>query len=115
MNETHVAAPRAGLARMAAGGLAVGLAMTLGSIARSEQPSTAYGASPLPAHAELRFCYYAGLAYSLGATISVEVPIRREVVTDRPRKILRCVPDGDSTGRHHWQEVEPDAGDPFRD
>jgi len=118
MNDTQTAAPRAGRVTMAAGSLAVGLAMALvalGSVAWSEQPATAYGASPLPPHVELRFCYYAGLAYSLGATISVEAPIRRDVVTDRPRKILRCVLDRDSAGRHQWQEVDPDAGDPFRD
>ncbi|GAA6199904.1 hypothetical protein [Aquicoccus sp. SU-CL01552] len=114
MNETQKTATHAGRAMLTAGSIAVGLAMTLGSVARSEQPSTAFGASPLPAHVELRFCYYAGLAYSPGATISVEAPVRREIVTDTRRKILRCVSDGESTGRHRWQEVDPDAQDPFR-
>ena len=99
-----------------AGGSMIGLMMLLASASRSEPVTPpAYGASPLPAHVELRFCYYAGLAYSLGSVISVEAPIRREVVADRVRKILRCVSEPDSTGRHQWQEVDPDEGDPFRD
>lgn len=115
MDEACDARSRTWLMRAAAGGAAIWVMMFLASTAQSGPPATAFGASPLPAHAERRFCYYAGMAYSLGATISVEAPIRREVVTDRARKILRCVAGPDSTGRHQWQDVNPDEGDPFRD
>lgn len=115
MEQAFETRSRTWLARAAAGGAAIAVMMFFAATARSEPPATAYGASPLPAQAERRFCYYAGMAYSLGATISVEAPIRREVVTDRARKILRCVSGPDSTGRHHWQDVNPDEGDPFRD
>ena len=79
------------------------------------EPPVPLGASPLPDQAELRFCYFAGLAYSPGATVTVAAPIRREVVSDRPRVTLRCVADESAGGRHSWRAIDPDAGDPFRD
>lgn len=115
MSQFHETVPRAVPMQRVAAGVAIGLSILMAPDARSDQPATPHGASPLPAHVELRFCYYAGLAYSQGATISVAAPIRREVVTDRARKVLRCVSDSASGGRHYWQEVNPDAGDPFRD
>ncbi|MDX2485545.1 MAG: hypothetical protein QNK42_18015 [Pseudodonghicola sp.] len=94
--------------------LALGIAVCAAQGARAESPVPALSASPLPPHAELRFCYYAGLAYSEGAVIVVEAPNRREVVADRPRKGFLCISDSASQGRHFWQEIDPDAGDPFR-
>lgn len=83
--------------------------------ARAETPvPVPGGASPMPPDVELRFCYYAGLAYSTGAIVTIDVPNRREVVTDRSRKAFRCIRDNSEHGRHFWQELDPDAGDPFR-
>lgn len=84
-----------------------------GGAARAEQP-VPLGASPLPDRVEMRFCYFSGLAYSAGAVVTVAVPVRPEVVTDRPRKQLRCVADETSQGRFYWRELDPDEGDPFR-
>lgn len=109
-----------GRTRRYAAGLAAGFALFLSLFpaqgARAEATVPVTGASPLPPNVELRFCYYAGLAYSVGSVITIDVPNRREVVTDRPRKAFRCI-QGDDTeqGRHFWQELDPDAGDPFRD
>jgi hypothetical protein len=61
------------------------------------------------------FCYYAGLSYSAGAVVTVKVPVRREVVTDRPWQELRCEIIPTSPGSVAWVEVDPDEGDPFRD
>ncbi len=61
------------------------------------------------------FCYYAGLSYSPGSVITVKVPVRREVVTDRPRQELRCEVVPTAPGSVSWVEVDPDEGDPFRD
>ncbi|TDE38862.1 hypothetical protein [Antarcticimicrobium sediminis] len=94
--------------------LAFGIAVCAVHGAQAESSLPALSASPLPPHAELRFCYYAGLAYSAGAMIVVEAPNRREVVADRPRKAFLCISDPAAQGRHFWQEVDPDAGDPFR-
>ncbi|TDK50233.1 hypothetical protein [Antarcticimicrobium luteum] len=95
--------------------LAMVLVMLLSQGARAEPLAPAPAASPLPPHAELRFCYYAGLAYSAGALITIDTPIRREVVTDRPRKAFRCAKDEAAQGRYVWRETDPDEGDPFRD
>lgn len=95
--------------------LALGLALLLAPGARAESSAPVLGASPLPPNVELRFCYYAGLAYSVGSMITIDVANRREVVTDRPRKTFRCSTDESEQGRHFWQEIDPDAGDPFRD
>lgn len=91
-----------------------GLSGTATALAGPGEPPAALGASPLPDQVENRFCYFSGLAYSPGSLISVEVPVRREVVTDRPRKALRCVSDDSSQGRFYWHELDPDEGDPFR-
>jgi|GEM_PF-5595290 len=115
MSRFHETMPRVACKQRIPVGVAIGLSFLMAPAAQSDQPAMPLGASPMPAHVELRFCYYAGLAYSQGATIAVEAPIRREVVTDRARKVLRCVSESASGGRHHWQEVNPDAGDPFRD
>ena len=61
------------------------------------------------------FCYYAGLSYSAGSVITVKVPVRREVVTDRPWQELRCEIVPTAPGSVSWVEVDPDEGDPFRD
>lgn len=84
------------------------------AMAQSTQPPAALGASPLPDQVETRFCYFSGLAYSPGSLITVVVPVRREVVTDRPQKVLRCVSDESSRGRFYWRELDLDDGDPFR-
>lgn len=78
------------------------------------EPPVPLGASPLPDRAEQRFCFFSGLAYSAGAVVTVEVPVRPEVVTDRPRKQLRCVADKTSQGMFYWRELDPDEGDIFR-
>ena len=93
----------------------VGLGVLLSGATAAETYAPDLGASPIPQGAELRFCYYAGLAYSAGAVITIEVPIRREVVSDRPFKAFRCVPGEGAENRHLWQAIDPDAGDPFRD
>lgn len=98
-----------------AGASSAAVALILAGQAGAEPPAPAFGASPLPDQAELRFCYYAGLAYSPGATVTVVAPIRREVVSDRPRRTLRCTADESAGGRYYWREIDPDAGDPFRD
>jgi len=85
---------------------------TAGAAAQAEP--ALLGASPLPPQVESRFCFYSGLAYSEGAVITIHTPIRREVVTDRPRMVMRCVSGDGPEGRFHWKEVDPDAGDPFR-
>ncbi len=61
------------------------------------------------------FCYYAGLSYSAGAIITIKIPVRREVVSDRPRQELRCDIVPTAPGSVRWVEVDPDEGDPFRD
>ncbi|MDK3016743.1 hypothetical protein [Pseudodonghicola flavimaris] len=62
----------------------------------------------------MRFCFFSGLAYSAGALVTVEVPVRPDVVTDRPRRLMRCVSDGGPDGLFYWLDLDPDAGDPFR-
>ena len=93
---------------------AVFLVVAMTATAQPVQPPAALGASPLPDQVETRFCYFSGLAYSPGSLVTVEVPVRRDVVTDRPHKALRCVSDNSSQGRFYWRELDPDEGDPFR-
>ena len=104
-----------GKARRYRAGLAAGIALLFAQGAQAEAPPPLLGASPMPPDVDLRFCYYAGLAYSVGSVITIDVPNRREVVTDRPRKAFRCTEGDSEPGRHYWQEVDPDEGDPFRD
>jgi H+/gluconate symporter-like permease len=60
-------------------------------------------------------CYYAGLSYTVGAVVTVKVPVRREIVSDTPWLELRCEANPTSSGSANWVEVDPDEGDPFRD
>lgn len=102
---------RQGLAAIIAAGTVVFAAATAQADSLVLVPG---GASPMPPDVDLRFCYYAGLAYSPGSIVTIDVPNRREVVTDRSRKAFRCIRDDSDRGRHFWQELDPDEGDPFR-
>ncbi len=94
--------------------LGVACAAVCAGTVMAQAPTPPLGASPLPKDGEYRFCYYRGLAYSAGAMITVNVPIRREVVSDRPTKAFRCVSGHTEPARFFWEEVDPDEGDPFR-
>ena len=46
--------------------------------------------SPIPDDAEQRFCYYAGLAYSLDASMTLAVPDRRQGSTATQQRQFVC-------------------------
>lgn len=46
--------------------------------------------SPIPDDAEARFCYYAGLAYSEDASITLEVPDRRQGTEAIQKRLYVC-------------------------
>ncbi len=53
--------------------------------------------SPIPDDAEARFCYYAGLAYSEDASLTIDVPNRREGTEAVQKRELRGTRQDDST------------------
>ena len=75
--------------------LTLGVALALLASQASAQQSL-IGASPIPVGAELRFCYYNGLAYSVDAFIVIQGD---NTVTStssaREEHLLRCIKGGD--------------------
>ena len=50
------------------------------------------------------FCYYAGLAYSKNALVTVDVPNRRQDPTALQKRLSRCVED--DAGKMAWEEYD---------
>lgn len=61
--------------------------------------------SPIPDSAEARFCYYAGLAYSESASLTVQVPDRRQGTEALQQRAFICVRD-DASGNLIWQGID---------
>ncbi|SFL23916.1 hypothetical protein [Shimia haliotis] len=72
-----------------------GLICATGAMAQTSQSVILAPAAPAGAA-----CYYAGLAYSPAAVITVDVPFRRESPTATQKQLLKCVvlEDGESWG-----------------
>ena len=85
--------------------LTLGLAFGLLATAASAQQSL-IGASPIPVGAELRFCYYNGLAYSLDAYVVISGDNTvTETSSAREEHLLRCRKGSD--GIMKWK---PESG-----
>ncbi|CUH45981.1 hypothetical protein [Ruegeria atlantica] len=85
--------------------LTLGLAFALLASQASAQQSL-IGASPIPVGAELRFCYYNGLAYSVDAYVVISGNNTvTETSSTREEHLLRCIKGGD--GAMKWK---PESG-----
>ena len=93
------------------------LALLFGLAVQSSAQQRPVILSPAPERgtADGPLCYYAGLSYSSGAVITIKVPIRREIVTDRKWQELRCEILPTAPGSVIWVEVDSDESDTFRD
>jgi len=65
------------------------------------------GVSPIPQGAEERFCYYAGLAYSPDAIVSLDIPLARQGQLLTQKGVLLCTRDPE-TGLLSWAVVDTD-------
>ncbi len=61
--------------------------------------------SPIPDGAEERFCYYAGLAYSEDASLTLDVPERRQGTDALQKREFICVRN-DNTGNLTWVGID---------
>ncbi|MBO9444549.1 hypothetical protein [Ruegeria sp. R14_0] len=85
--------------------LTLGLAFALLASQAGAQQSL-IGASPIPVGAELRFCYYNGLAYSADAYVVISGKNNvTETSSAREEHLLRCRKGSD--GLMRWQ---PESG-----
>lgn len=73
------------------------------------QNSSVLSVSPIPDEAEERFCYYAGLAYSPMALLTVEVPFRRESPSATQKRLMRCEM-GDEDDGLVWRDFDIEQG-----
>ena len=81
--------------------LTLGLAFALLASQASAQ-QTLLAASPIPVGAELRFCYYQGMAYSVDAFVVIFGDNTvTETSSTREEHLLRCIKGGD--GLMKWK------------
>ncbi len=93
------------LSEAGAAGVRSALAIAfLGTGAASASAET-LSVSPIPDGVESRFCYYAGLAYSESASLTLNVPLRREATDASQLREFVCSRD-DASGNLVWVGVD---------
>jgi hypothetical protein len=106
MQDIHGARHRSGATGEPPTGLRA-LALAIGCLVAglSSAAAETLSVSPIPDDAEGRFCYYAGLAYSEAASITLDVPNRRDSTTATQKREFTCSRD-EGKDNLIWVEID---------